>query len=136
MSYNLHVSSYFAKEAKRLSKKYPSFKHDLDKFKKSLQETPLQGPELSPGIRKIRMAIESKHKGLSGGARVITYNVLAQEQNGEIELLLLYDKGDAETVKLSVVKEIIRDMGVSLYNESLKILHRAIYRCTCKKNDC
>ena len=114
MSYNLHVSSYFAKEAKRLSKKYPSFKHDLDKFKKSLQENPLQGTELSPGIRKIRMAIESKHKGHSGGARVITYNVLAQEQNGEIELLLLYDKGDAETVKLSVVKEIIRDMGFSL----------------------
>ena len=113
MSYNLHVSSYFAKEAKRLSKKYPSFKHDLDKFKKSLQENPLQGTELSPGIRKIRMAIESKHKGLSGGARVITYNVLAQEQNGEIELLLLYDKGDAETVKLSVVKEIIREMGFS-----------------------
>ena len=114
MSYNLHVSSYFAKEAKRLSKKYPSFKHDLDKFKKGLQENPLQGTELSPGIRKIRMAIESKNKGLSGGARVITYNVLAQEQNGEIELLLLYDKGDAETVKLSVVKEIIRDMGFSL----------------------
>ena len=114
MSYNLHVSSYFAKEAKRLSKKYPSFKHDLDKFKKSLQENPLQGTELSPGIRKIRMAIESKHTGLSGGARVITYNVLAQEQNGEIELLLLYDKGDTETVKLSVVKEIIREMGFSL----------------------
>ena len=114
MSYNLHVSSYFSKEAKRLSKKYPSFKHDLDKFKKSLQENPLQGTELSPGIRKIRMAIESKHKGLSGGARVITYNVLAQEQNGEIELLLLYDKGDTETVKLSVVKEIIREMGFSL----------------------
>ena len=114
MSYNLHVSSYFAKEAKRLSKKYPSFKHDLDKFKKSLQENPLQGTELSPGIRKIRMAIESKHKGLSGEARVITYNVLAQEQNGEIELLLLYDKGDTETVKLSVVKEIIREMGFSL----------------------
>ena len=65
MSYNIHVSSYFAKEAKRLGKKYPSFKHDLDKFKKSLQENPLQGTELSPGIRKIRMAIESKHKGLS-----------------------------------------------------------------------
>ena len=27
---------------------------------------------LSSGIRKIRMAIGSKHKGLSGGVRVIT----------------------------------------------------------------
>ena len=114
MSYRFEISSYFAKETKRLSKKYPSLKHDLEKLKKSLLENPLQGTELSPGIRKIRMAIESKHKGISGGARVITYNVLAQEQKGEIELLLLYDKGDVETVKLSVVKEIIRDMGFSL----------------------
>ncbi len=114
MSYRFNVSSYFAKEAKRLSKKYSSFKHDLDKFKESLLENPLQGTELSPGIRKIRMAIESKHKGLSGGARIITYNILTKEENGEIVLLLLYDKGDAESVKLSVVKEIIRDMGFSL----------------------
>ncbi len=111
MSYSIHASSYFAKEAKRLSKKYPSFKQDLEKFKESLQANPLQGTELSPGIRKIRMAIESKRKGLSGGARVITYNVLTQEHDGEIMLLLLYDKSDAETVKLSVVKEIVKDLG-------------------------
>lgn len=114
MSYRFNVSSYFAKEAKRLGKRYPSFKHDLDKFKKSLLENPLQGAELSPGIRKIRMAIESKGKGLSGGARVITFNILTKEEDGEIVLLLLYDKSDASTVKLSVVKEIIRDMGFSL----------------------
>lgn len=111
MSYNIHVSSYFAKEAKRLSKRYPSFKRDLEKFSKSLLENPLQGTELSPGIRKIRMAIESKGKGQSGGARVITYNVFAKEEEGEIELVLLYDKSDASTVKLNVVKEIIRDLG-------------------------
>ena len=28
---------------------------------------------LSPGIRKIRMAIESKHKELSGGVRGLTF---------------------------------------------------------------
>ena len=60
------------------------------------------------------MTIESKRKGLSGGARVITFNVLTKEEDGEIVLLLLYDKSDASTVKLSVVKEIIRDMGFSL----------------------
>ncbi len=60
------------------------------------------------------MAIESKGKGLSDGARIITYNILTKEQDGEIVLLLLYDKSDASTVKLSVVKEIIRDMGFSL----------------------
>ena len=111
MSYRFEISSYFAKETKRLSKKYPSLKHDLEKLKKSLLENPLQGTELSPGIRKIRMAIESKGTGLSGGARVITFNILAKEQDGEIVLLLLYDKSDVSSVKLSVVKDIIKDMG-------------------------
>ena len=111
MSYNLHVSSYFAKEAKRLSKKYPSFKHDLDKFKKSLQENPLQGTELSPGIRKIRMAIKSKNKGKSGGARVITYNFITKEMDGNIVLLLIYDKEDTSTAKVNVLKEIIKEEG-------------------------
>lgn len=114
MSYRFSASSYFVKEAKRLSKKYPSFKRDLEKLKDSLQENPLQGTELSPGIRKIRMAIESKCKGSSGGARVITFNILAREQDGEIILLLLYDKGDTSTVKLNVVKEIVRDMGFQI----------------------
>ena len=31
----------------------------------------MQGDELSPGIRKIRLAIVSKGKGKSGGARVM-----------------------------------------------------------------
>ena len=114
MSYRFSVSSYFAKEAKRLSKKYPSFKSDLEKLKNSLQDNPLQGTELTPGVRKIRMAIESKGKGSSGGARVITFNILTKEQDGEIVLLLLYDKSDASTVKLSVVKDIVRDMGFQI----------------------
>ena len=39
----------------------------------------MQGDELSPGIRKIRLAIVSKGKGKSGGARVITYTICASE---------------------------------------------------------
>lgn len=81
--------------AKKLAKKYPSFKDDLAKFGKSLLESPKQGAELAPGIRKIRMAIKSKGKGKSGGARVITYNFITQEMDGKIVLLLIYDKEDA-----------------------------------------
>ena len=40
------------------------------------------------------MAIKSKGKGNSGGARVITYNVIAEQYNGIIALLLIYDKSD------------------------------------------
>lgn len=86
MNYSIITSSYFDVAAKKLAKKYPSFKEDLVNFGKSLLENPKQGAELAPGIRKIRMAIKSKGKGKSGGARVITYNFITQEMDGNIVL--------------------------------------------------
>ena len=44
------------------------------------------------------MAIKSKGKGKSGGARIITYNFIAHEVGDVIVLLLVYDKGDASSV--------------------------------------
>ena len=97
--------------AKKLAKKYPSFKEDLVSFCKSLLENPKQGAELAPGIRKIRMAIKSKSKGKSGGARVITYKFITKEMDGNIVLLLIYDKEDTSTAKVNVLKEIIKEEG-------------------------
>lgn len=99
MNYSITTSSYFDVAAKRLAKKYPSFKEDLKTFRKELLDNPLQGVELSPGIRKIRMAVKSKGKGKSGGARIITYNFIAHEVDGVIVLLLIYDKAEASSVK-------------------------------------
>ena len=110
MNYSITTSSYFDVAAKKLVKKYPSFKEDLVNFGKSLLENPKQGAELAPGIRKIRMAIKSKGKGKSGGARVITFNVFTDVENGHVVFLLLYDKEDASTVKVNVVKQLVRDM--------------------------
>ena len=56
MNYSITTSSYFDVAAKKLAKKYPSFKDDLVNFGKYLLENPKQGTELAPGIRKIRMA--------------------------------------------------------------------------------
>ena len=111
MNYSIITSSYFDVAAKKLAKKYSSFKEDLVNFGKSLLENPKQGAELAPGIRKIRMAIKSKGKGKSGGARVITYSFITQEMDGKIVLLLIYDKEDASTAKVNVLKEIIKEEG-------------------------
>lgn len=75
-----------------------------------MQENPFQGVELSPGIRKIRMAIASKGKGKSGGARVITYTVIAAEMEGRVYLMKIYDKSDFSTVDLSILKEIASEL--------------------------
>lgn len=66
--------------------------------------------ELSPGIRKIRMAITSKGRGKSGGARVITYTVVTAEMEGRVYLMNVYDKSDFSSVELSIVKEIVRNL--------------------------
>ena len=110
----ISVSDDFAKEAKRLAKKYPSFKQDYKDFLLSIKNNPLQGDEITKNIRKIRMAIKAKGKGKSGGARVITFNILTDIKKGQVVFLLLYDKEDASTVKVNVVKQLVRDMGFDL----------------------
>ena len=110
----ISVSDDFAKEAKRLAKKYPSFKQDYKDFLLSIKNNPLQGDEITKNIYQIRMAIKAKGKGKSGGARVITFNILTDIENGQVVFLLLYDKEDASTVKVNVVKQLVRDMGFDL----------------------
>ena len=78
-------SEEFMRQFKRLAKKYPSLVSDYDTFKKELHENPFQGSDLGSGTRKVRMAIASKGKGKSGGARVITFNVV-QHKDDSIEI--------------------------------------------------
>jgi hypothetical protein len=103
-------TSDFAKDVKRLAKKYKSMRDDLQEFLGSIAANPLQGVDLGGGIRKVRIAIKSKDKGKSGGARVITYNVLTQEREGVVYLITLYDKSEVSTVEISIIKEMIRSL--------------------------
>lgn len=110
MSFEISTTPEFESQAKSLQKRHRSFKNDLKDLVISLKENPFQGVELSPGIRKIRMAITSKGRGKSGGARVITYTVVTAETDGRVYLMNVYDKADFSTVELSVLKEIVRDL--------------------------
>lgn len=95
----------FNKKAKKLASKYPSFKDDLAKLMKSLAENPEQGVLLTDNFRKIRMAISSKGKGKSGGARVITANCIVAKNEGLITLVLVYDKNELENVSITEIRE-------------------------------
>lgn len=112
MSFKIITSEYVDKEIKRLSKRYKSFKADLIGFQQELLENPYQGVEIAPNIRKVRMAISSKGRGKSGGARVITFNALVSEVEGTLALLLIYDKADSSSVKINIIKDIIKEMGL------------------------
>jgi mRNA-degrading endonuclease RelE of RelBE toxin-antitoxin system len=72
MKYEILTTDTFRRKFKALSKKYRSLVDDLASFQKALLRNPEMGDDLGHNIRKIRMAIASKNKGKSGGARVIT----------------------------------------------------------------
>ncbi len=104
MSYKISLSDKFQKEAKRLSKRYTSFKSDLIKLIEELEENPIQGDSLGKSCYKIRLKIESKGKGKSAGARVITYVHISQE---DVYLLTVYDKSDRENLEKGELEELL-----------------------------
>ncbi|ADB41103.1 type II toxin-antitoxin system RelE family toxin [Spirosoma linguale] len=95
MSYKVAFTSDALRDAKRLRKKYPSFKSDLANLIESLQEDPQQGEPLGRDCYKIRLAISSKNKGKRGGARAISCVKIVDET---VYLIALYDKSETETI--------------------------------------
>ena len=112
MNYDIIPTPDFARSLKLLAKRHKSLKQDMLALVASLREDPLQGKELAPNIRKVRLAITSKRKGKSGGARVITYVIAVSEEEGRVYLIEIYDKSDFDTVDVSVVKEMIEELGL------------------------
>ena len=101
----------FERGAKALRKKYPSFEDDFDTFLNELEANPYGGESLGQHTYKNRMAIASKGKGKSGGARVITYNV--QEKNDDevlIILMTIYDKSDLENVSDAYLRSLVQQI--------------------------
>ena len=96
----------FDRQAHRLAKKYKSLKADLLILRKELMDNPFIGSDLGSGIRKIRLAIASKGKGKSGGARVLTLTVLVSE-DAEVTLLTIYDKNEIENVSDEYIRWLI-----------------------------
>ncbi|MFN3487597.1 MAG: type II toxin-antitoxin system RelE/ParE family toxin [Emticicia sp.] len=89
------TSNNFEKEAKKLIKKYFSLGKEIALVIKDLETNPTQGTPIGKDCYKIRLAISSKGKGKSGGARLITAVFSIQET---VVLLSIYDKADKENI--------------------------------------
>ncbi len=95
MSYKIIAISNFRKEAKKLSKKYPSLKKEIFELGEHLSVDPTLGTSLGSNCYKIRIAIASKGRGKSGGGRVISYVHVTLTS---VYLLSIYDKSEKETI--------------------------------------
>ena len=104
MSYKVKSIDIFEKQAKRLIKKYPSLKNELLQLIDNLEKDPQQGTSIGKSCYKVRIAITSKGKGKSGGARVIT-NFFINEKT--VYLLSIYDKAEQENLTNKELKELL-----------------------------
>ena len=78
-------------------KKFPSLKKELQALINELKEEPEKGTSIGHNCYKIRLAIASKGKGKSGGARVITHVIFKDDT---VYLENLTDKEILELIKL------------------------------------
>lgn len=102
MSYSVLATSFFEREFKAMAKKHRSLKNDLAALIQQLEQNPTTGTELGNNCYKIRLAITSKGKGKSGGARIITHvHVTAQN----VYLLAIYDKSEIESISDKEIQE-------------------------------
>jgi mRNA-degrading endonuclease RelE of RelBE toxin-antitoxin system len=104
MSYSIKTIPQFDRQLKRLIKKYPSFKADFAAFVPNLREHPTQGTSIGKNCFKIRLAVSSKGKGKSGGARVITNFIIT---DATVYLLAIYDKSEKDNLTDKELNELL-----------------------------
>jgi hypothetical protein len=73
-------------------------------------DDPFEGVDLGMGVRKVRMSIKSKGKGKSGGARVITYSLTADDEDINLTLLTIYDKSERSTISDKEIKDLLKSI--------------------------
>ena len=92
---------------KRLAKKFPSLKAEYAALIEDLEENPKTGTPLGNNCFKIRLAIASKGRGKSGGARVITHLYI---ENKTVFLLSIYDKSEQSNVSDRELRELLSEI--------------------------
>ena len=113
MSYNVLLSSHFKREFKRefkrLAGKFISLKPDFEELTASLKENPVQGISLGNDCYKIRLAIRSKGKGKSEGARLITCVKIIEKT---VYLITIYDKSELGNISDKELSSILKEEGL------------------------
>jgi mRNA-degrading endonuclease RelE of RelBE toxin-antitoxin system len=107
MNFNIFPTRRFERELKRFTKKFPSIKSEFATLIETLIDNPKTGEPIGKDCYKIRLAIASKSKGKSGGARVITYTYF---QNRTIYLLTIFDKSEKDNISDKELGQLIKEL--------------------------
>lgn len=105
MSYSVVTIPPFDRQLKRLAKKYHSLKNDLAELGRQLTDNPAMGKPIGQDCYKIRMAISSKGKGKSDGARIITHVYVSGKT---LYMLAIYDKSEQDNISDKELNELLK----------------------------
>ena len=110
MSYQVDTIENFEREAKRLKKKFPSLKQEINDLIDTLEENPFLGIPMHDGFHKIRLGIKSKGKGKRSGARVITCVKVVAEK---VYLVSIYDKSEQSDMTETELNRLLTEIPES-----------------------
>jgi len=103
------TTANFRRVAKSLLKKYPSLRAELVRLEAALLANPTFGSPLGNQTFKIRVAIRSKGKGKSGGARVFTFlEAEALVEQTTVFLLTIYDKSEMDSITAREIESLVK----------------------------
>ena len=102
---HIKAAPRFKKEAKRLTKKFPSLVKEIGKVLEDLSNDPYHGESMGGGFYKIRVPIDSKGVGKRGGARIVTYVQIVDEV---IYLVSIYDKAERSNIDDATLKAFLK----------------------------
>ncbi len=108
--YSVKITDSFAKETKKLAKKYRRIKKDFLPLLEKLEDGQLVGDAVvgfENKIYKLRVPSSDQKKGKSGGFRVIYY-VISNEN--EIILLTIYAKNKQSDIKDKDIRDILKKL--------------------------
>ncbi len=110
MSFEVIPLKPFERQAKRLVRKFPSLKQELEALATELTLVPTKGTGIGNGCWKIRLSIASKGGGKSGGARVITH---VRVTSNRVYLLSIYDKSEKGALSDKELKALLATLPES-----------------------
>lgn len=105
MNFEVLYTDSFGRELKQLAKKYRSIKDDVEEVVTILERDPVQGTPIGHNCYKIRLAITSKGKGKSAGARLIIHLHVTENL---VYLLSIYDKSNRGNISDSELKALLK----------------------------
>ncbi len=106
------ITEPFGRKLKKLKKKYPNIKNDLNELLSNMEDGGVSGvpiPGLFNKVFKIRAFSSDMKRRKSGGFRLIYYD---KNENCEIYLLTIYAKTKSENIPIQDIQTVLKELDL------------------------